>query len=323
MPFVAYSRSRGKQETNFHQGTAAMRTPIDAPACTDRSSALDESLGTAVLNSLSAHIAILDDQGVILETNRAWREFAASEKVMGPADFIGINYLAICDAARGEDAADARAAAAGIRSVMRGELHEFLHDYPCHAPDAPHWFYMRVIRMEASGPMRVIVSHEEITRLKLAEEALKQSSAALANQKQQLEETNIALKVLLRQRETDKAELEQKVLANIKELVFPYIEKLKRAPLRPKDRTAVEIVETNLQNIISPLLQRMANINIVLTPQELQVATLVKDGRSSKEIADILNISDTTVHFHRKNLRRKFGLHNTTTNLRTYLMSIA
>jgi DNA-binding CsgD family transcriptional regulator len=300
-----------------------MRKQTDAPHKGGRPGTFEDNLGTAVLNSLSAHIAILDDRGVILETNRAWREFAAAEKVSRPTHFAGANYLAVCDAARGDDAADARAAAAGIRAVIRGEVREFLYDYPCHAPNAPHWFYMRAIRMEADGPVRVVVSHEEITGLKLAEEALKQSTAALEEQKQRLEETNIALKVLLRQRETDKIELEQRVLANIKELVFPYIEKLKRAPLRQRDRTAVEIIENNLNNIISPLLQRMANISIVLTPQELQVATLVKDGRSSKEIAGILNVAHTTVHFHRKNLRRKFGLNHTTTNLRSYLMSIS
>lgn len=282
----------------------------------------ESNLGSTVLNSLSAHIAIVDEQGVILETNRAWQAFAAEEKVAKPIDFIGVNYLAVCDATQGEETMHAQAVAAGIRAVIRGELEEFLHDYPCHAPTAPHWYYMRAIRMESAGAIRVVVSHEEITELKLAEEALRQSKSALEAQKQHLEEANIALKVLLRQRETDKLELEQKVLANIKELVFPYIEKLKRAPLRAKDQTAVEIIESHLNNIISPLLQRLSNINIILTPQELQVATLVKDGRSSKEIAEILNVSDTTVHFHRKNLRRKFGLNNTATNLRSYLMSI-
>lgn len=282
-----------------------------------------DPLGPAVLNALSAHIAILDEQGVILETNRAWRAFAAEEKADDAVDFIGVNYLAVCDAATGEDAAHARAAAAGIRAVIRGETEEFLHDYPCHSPTAQHWYYMRVIRATSVAPPLVVVSHEEITQLKMAEEALRQGKIALEAQKQQLEETNIALKVLLRQRESDKQELEEKVLANIKELILPYIEKLKRAPLREKDRTAVEVIETHLQSIVSPMLQRLSNIHIVLTPQELQVATLVKDGRSSKEIAEILNVSDTTIHFHRKNLRRKLGLQNSSANLRSHLITMA
>lgn len=280
-------------------------------------------LGRSVLNALSAHIAIIDAHGVIVETNRAWQAFAASEKQDSSQDFIGVNYLAVCDAADGPDARDAHTVAAGIRSVIKGEVLEFLFDYPCHSPSEQHWFYLRAIRMETHGEIHVVISHEEITQLKLAEEALKQNKLALERQKQDLEEANIALKVLLKQREADKGELEQKVLTNIKDLVFPYIEKLQRAPLRPRDKTTLTIIENHLNDIISPLLQRLTNLSIVLTPQEMQVAALVKDGRSSKEIAEILNVSETTIHFHRKNLRRKLNIKNDATNLRSYLMSIA
>jgi DNA-binding CsgD family transcriptional regulator len=280
-------------------------------------------LGRSVLNSLSAHIAIIDAQGVIVETNRAWQAFAAADTQNGLQEFIGMNYLAVCDAAQGPDAQDAHAVAAGIRSVIKGQVQEFLYDYPCHSPTEQHWFYLRAIRMETGTKSHVVVSHEEITQLKLAEEALKHSKLALEQQKQDLEEANIALKVLLKQREADKGELEQKVVTNIKDLVFPYIEKLKRAPLRPKDQTTLAIVENHLNDIISPLLQRLTNLSIILTPQEMQVAALVKDGRSSKEIAEILNVSETTVHFHRKNLRRKLNIKNDATNLRSFLMSMA
>lgn len=281
-----------------------------------------DGLGKSVLNSLSAHIAIIDENGVILETNRAWQQFASSADSDSSYSYIGVNYLAVCDAAHGDDAKDAHAVAAGIRSVISGEVTEFLYDYPCHTPDSKHWFYMRAIRMDERTTQRIIVSHEDITQLKLTEEALKQSKKELEDQKQNLEEANIALKVLLKQREEDKLELEQKVLKNIKEMVFPYIEKLNRAPLRPKDKTNLNIVERHLKNIISPLLHHLSNINILLTPQETQIAALVKDGRSSKEIAQILGVSETTVHFHRKNLRQKLGIKNDGTNLRSYLMSI-
>ncbi|MGD9302709.1 MAG: LuxR C-terminal-related transcriptional regulator, partial [Desulfobacterales bacterium] len=136
-------------------------------------------------------------------------------------------------------------------------------------------------------------------------------------------ETNIALKVLLKQREDDRVELEKKVLSNVKELVLPYVEKLKNSRLRPKDKTLAEIIENHLNNIISPLLQKFTNAKILLTPQEIQVAALVKDGKTSKEIADILNVSEATVNFHRKNLRDKFGLKGKQANLRSYLLSIS
>jgi len=283
-----------------------------------------DTLATTVLNSLSAHIAILDAEGVILETNQAWQRFAADNAAgLEAADAAGLDYLAICDAAEGPGARDAHNVAEGIRQVIRGEVAEFLYDYPCHSPSGKHWYYMRAIRTTHHEPLRVVVSHEDITALKLTEEALRRSRQTLNEQARSLEESNIALKVLLEQRDRDRLELERKVLANVKGLVLPYIDKLKGARLKPRERTLVEIVDAHLQDIISPLLQSMANADIVLTPQEMQVAALIKDGRSSKEIAEVLHISEATVNFHRKNLRAKFGLKNRRVNLRSYLLSMA
>jgi DNA-binding CsgD family transcriptional regulator len=282
-----------------------------------------DELARTVIDSLSAHIAILDENGVILETNKAWRTYALNNGMPKTYDHRGANYLEVCEVTTGSDAADAGNVARGVRAVIHGELEEFLYDYPCHSEDGPHWYYMRTIRMKGPGPIRVVVSHEEITSLKLAEEALKKSQEELFDQKQSLEEANIALKVLLKQREADKLELEKKVLTNVKDLVLPYVEKLKNSHLKPRDKTLVEIIETNLNDVISPLLQHFANAKILLTPQEMQVANLVKDGKTSKEIADILNVSEATVNFHRKNLRVKFGLTNQRINLRSYLISMS
>ncbi len=282
-----------------------------------------DELARSVLNSLSAHIAIIDEDGVILETNAAWRRYAVRSGMPKGYDGKGSNYLAVCDATTGPDAADAAAVAKGIRAVIRGGLKEFLHDYPCHSEDGLHWYYMRTIRMSGGAPVRAIVSHEEITALKLAEEALKKSQEDLYEKTQHLEETNIALKVLLKQREEDKNDLEKKVLANVKDSVMPYVEKLKNAGLKPKEKALVAIIDDRLNDIISPFLQSFANAKILLTPQEMQVAGLVKDGRTSKEIAAVLNVAETTVNFHRKNLRRKFGLTHQQSNLRSYLVSIS
>ncbi|MGB2688790.1 MAG: LuxR C-terminal-related transcriptional regulator [Desulfobacterales bacterium] len=281
-----------------------------------------EELARAVINSLSAHIVILDKNGVILEYNRAWKAYSVKKGMPEDVDFKGMNYLGICDTAEGEDALDARNVSTGIRKVISGKITEFLFDYPCHTEDSKHWYYMRAIRMSDTKPVRVIISHEDITALKLVEEALRESREELKEQKQSLEEANIALKVLIKHRENDKLELEKNVLTNVKVLVLPYVEKLKEVPLKPRNKTLVEIIENHLKDIISPLLQKFSNAQIILTPQEIKVVTLIKDGKSSKEIGDILNISETTVNFHRKNLRKKFGLKNKQMNLRSYLMSM-
>jgi len=132
-----------------------------------------DQLAKTVLNSLSANIAILDQNGVILVTNQAWREYAKVNEMEGPLDSIGINYLDLCDATTGKEAKDAGIVAAGIRSVIRGATREFLHDYPCHGPDGLHFYYIRAIRVAEIEPIRVVVSHEDITALKLAEEAVR------------------------------------------------------------------------------------------------------------------------------------------------------
>ena len=282
-----------------------------------------DPMARTALDALSAHIVILDHTGTILETNRAWRAFSVMGGMPRDLDYRGMNYLQVCDATTGEDAEDAAKVAAGIRSVIHKEIDEFLYDYPCHEPDRQHWFYLRAIRIQDAAPVQIVVSHEEITVLKLTEKALKKSQNDLNEQKQGLEEANVALKVLLKQRDADKQELEKRFLTNVKGLVLPYVEKLKQARLKPKEKTLVEIVESHLNDIITPLMQNLANANIMLTPQEMQVASLVKDGKTSKEIAHILIVSEATVNFHRKNLRIKFGLTNKQTNLRAYLMSLS
>ena len=171
--------------------------------------------------------------------------------------------------------------------------------------------------------MRAVVSHENITALKLAEEALKVQEQDLEAQRKNLEEANTALKVLLKQREEDRVEMENRILRNIKDLISPYVAKLKDKNLKSGERTLIDIIDSNLKDITSPLLQRLTTAKIILTPQEIQVAALVKEGKSSKEIADVLNVSPTTISFHRKNLRKKLGLDNTRKNLRTYLLSMA
>lgn len=284
---------------------------------------LPDELARTVLDSMSAHIAILDKNGVILDVNRAWRKFATRSGMPEGYDSRGENYLEICYLSQGQDASDAKAVAEGILAVISEELDEFLYDYPCHSPRAQHWYYLRVIRVAGERPERVVVSHEEITALKLTEEALRKSREELEQQKRNLEEANIALKVLLKQRENDRSDLENKVLGNVKDLVFPYIEKLRNSPLKKREMALVEIVNDQLEDIVSPFLRQMSNVRMLLTPQEMQVATLVKDGKTSKEIADILNVTEATINFHRKNLRQKFGLKGKSTGSRTYLLSLA
>lgn len=276
-----------------------------------------------IFNSLSAHIAIIDEDGVILETNLAWKNFSMANGLSGAVNFYQMNYLGVCEEASRDGIKDAQAVASGIRQVISRKIDEFLYDYPCHSPAGPRWFYMRAVLMAEDSPLRVIISHEDITQLKLAQEALTENQRLLEDKNQSLNESNIALKVLIQQRENDKAEMEKRFLANVKTLILPYISKLKQAMLSEKDRTLVSILDDHLNDIISPLMQNLNNAGIMLTPQEIQVASLVKDGKTTSEIADILFVSEATISFHRKNLREKLGLKSRQANLRVFLLSMS
>lgn len=139
---------------------------------------------------------------------------------------------------------------------------------------------------------------------------------------QNLAELNTALKVLLNKRDEDKIELEEKVLVNVKELVVTYLEKLKKSGLDERQKTYVDIIESNLNDIVSPFVRGLSSKYLSLTPTEIQTANLVKQGKSSKEIAKIVNLSARTIEFHRDNIRKKMGIKNKKVNLRTHLLAM-
>lgn len=134
----------------------------------------EDRFARAALDGLNAHIAILDDQGVILAVNRTWRDFAAANSPLCGSLAEGANYLTVCDGARGDGFEDAQTAAEGIRAVLSGQKDYFRMEYPCHSPTERRWFELRVTPMPAylSG---AIVCHENITERVLAEEAVRRS----------------------------------------------------------------------------------------------------------------------------------------------------
>jgi DNA-binding CsgD family transcriptional regulator len=136
------------------------------------------------------------------------------------------------------------------------------------------------------------------------------------------EELNTALRVLLEQRDAEKHELELKVVRNVEKLIKPYIDKLQQTPLDSKQSALLTIIETNLEDIISPFVSRVTAKNVCLTPQEIQVANLVRMGHQSKEISAVLGVSFNAVNFHRKNIRAKLGLKHGGINLRSYLLTL-
>lgn len=161
----------------------------------------------------------------------------------------------------------------------------------------------------------------DITKSRQAEQALRNRERELENKTADLEEVNTALRVLLKKREEDKIELQKNVLFSVKELVFPYMEKMKQSNLDPNQRTLLEIIDSNLNEISTPFMQGFSSKFSKLSPAEIQVANFVKKGKITREIADLLNVSTKTIDCHRDSIRKKIGIRNKKINLRSYLAS--
>ncbi len=148
---------------------------------------------------------------------------------------------------------------------------------------------------------------QEAIEREIAKKELKKREQELELQTGKLEEINTALRVLLEKRNEDKSEIEDRVLLNINEMILPYLEKLRKSSLNVLQQSYVEILESNLNEISSQFYQKMSSKYYHLTP---------------KEIAELIQSSPRAIEFHRNNLRKKFGLTNTKTNLMTHLLTL-
>lgn len=165
-------------------------------------------------------------------------------------------------------------------------------------------------------------SHNDLEkRVKERTEELRKANKDLKEKTISLQEVNTALKVLLERREKDRDDIGQNVLLNVKELMMPFIIKLSKGSLTERQKSYLDLLDSGLQEIISPFAQKLTSRYMHITPGEMQVANLVKEGKTSKEIADILDSTERAVVAHRANLRKKLGLKKKS-NLRTHLLSL-
>ena len=137
---------------------------------------MDKSLRffEAVVNSVTEHIVVVDDAGVIDCVNTAWVGFGIDNGSPRRTadDWIGVDYLRTCDASAAANDQDGAAVAKGLRRVMAGQTRVFSHEYACHSATERRWFMMRITPLEWEGPARYVISHHNITGRKLAEERI-------------------------------------------------------------------------------------------------------------------------------------------------------
>ena len=151
------------------------------------------------------------------------------------------------------------------------------------------------------------------------EQLVAERTQELEDKTKALEEVNISLKVLLRHREEDKKELEDRFVMNIKKLIMPFAEKMKRTHLDEQQLAYLSIIEKHLNDITSSLTKRMHQFNF--TPREVEVASLLNEGKTTKEIAKIIGIATSSINTHRNQIRKKLGISKKKVNLRSHLQS--
>lgn len=264
-----------------------------------------------VLQTAMDGFYFLDPDGLIIEANQS------ASIIMGysRSELIGINIRDLEAGDRGSDTIES------TKEVVKKGFHRFevkhrhKDGYTMDLEFTTNFIQMGIEKFFFSF-------FRDITDKKQTEFMLKQREEELEQKNLNLEEVNTALRVLLKQREEDKEDLEKKVFSNIKELVKPNLDRLKRSGLDKKQSTLLNILDSNLNEIISPFSQSLTSKYMSLSPTEVQVANMVKEGKTTKDIAELMNLSARTVEFHRDNIRRKMGIKNKKANLRSYLLSL-
>lgn len=165
------------------------------------------------------------------------------------------------------------------------------------------------------GTSKSFSSFTDITEIRNAEQELSRKS-------KKLEDLNTTLTVLLNKRSEDLEETQNSILSNVKELILPYIEMIKQSNMDQKSMNFVELIESNLKDIVSPFTSKLSSQYLNLTPKEIQIANFIKEGKTSKEIAKIMNLSKSAIDVHRYRLRRKIGLNGIKTNLSSHLANL-
>jgi len=185
------------------------------------------------------------------------------------------------------------------------------------------WFHdvADIVRDDDGKPLFLLGVNTDITERKLTEEKLRSREEELEAKTRELEEVNNALRVLLKRADEDKREFERRILSTVNALVAPSLEKLRQSASDVRQLAYLSILESNLSDIISPFAQRLSSQYLGFTPAELQVANFIKEGKNTKEMAELLRLSTRTIESHRQSIRNKLGLKNRKANLRTHLVA--
>ncbi len=183
-----------------------------------------------------------------------------------------------------------------------------------------------VIFTSKQRPAAVVGNVRDINKQKHAEDEIKKLHEDLEKKVEKrtasLSEANTALRVLIKQIDKEKAAIEKKILLNIKQFVRPSLERLKIGKLSDLQKKNVSALETNLREIVSPFSEKLSTNYLDFSHSEIQVANFIVQGKTTKEIADVMGLAVRTIDFHRARIRKKLGIANKKESLRSALLSL-
>jgi DNA-binding CsgD family transcriptional regulator len=291
----------------------------------------------AVFDQLSVGVGLCDAKGELIAANRAFLNILGVEDIVKIREAGFLDYIAVSDDLRerliqGESVRTpivpglrGNRPSAGPRMERTATARLECVISPINSGDGSLGGF--IAQIQESAPERDASGRRGRDKAPPSsgaepEKEVEQSATELREKVRHLEELNMALKVLLRHRDEDRRGLEESVLSNIRSLIRPYMVRLKQSGLNSEQKTYLAILESHIDEITSPFMQKLSRELQDLTPMEVQVAGLIREGKKTKEIADLLHLSKNTVIFHRYNIRTKLKLKNQKKNLRSFLQSV-
>jgi PAS domain S-box-containing protein len=208
----------------------------------------------------------------------------------------------------------------GLKRFRKGnDVRDYYETQWIHKEGHLIWVEVRAVLLKNTSPPKILANIVDISARKKALATLKKREEELKIQAANLEETNIALKVILKQRNEEVEELKRNIQFNLEKLVLPYLDNLSAIEIKPQSIAYLQTVKDNLIEITAPHIRKFSSQYARLSPKQIEVINLIRQGKTSKEIADILVISKAAVDFHRSNVRKKLGLNRKKINLQTFL----
>lgn len=168
-------------------------------------------------------------------------------------------------------------------------------------------WHVEPIRDDSGKVTHYIAIQHDISERKRAEQAIEQKNAALSE--------------ILQQIEFEKARIKEGVVMNVEQVLLPALKKIRRKGT-PLDKKYIDVLEQSLNDMTSSFGIKVSDKKIMLSPREVEIANLIKNGISSKEMVDMLNISAKTIETHRNRIRKKLGITRKDVNLTTYLKTL-